>query len=157
MKRFIPKSNPEAAFSLSEQEIEAARRLLTLLSGAAEGPGAAGQDNAGIDRGHAIERAVGVMRLRRRRTEVVGETFVVEAAFHILLALYVNEVARPEVSLTELSELAGVAFATTARWVDILLPEGWIERAESKNTQRLKLRLSGGARERLDRLFSEED
>lgn len=135
---------------LAQPDVEAARRLLALF--ALE---KSDEDRSPPGRQERSQQAQAELDLRYRRFEVLGERFAGEAPFTILLALYATEERESKVNFTRLAELSLLSHATTLRWVDILVQEGWIERRSHPDDKRQALvGLSARARSAIDELFA---
>lgn len=135
------------AVLLLEEDREAARRLLALLSDS-NGPRTG-------DRAQALARAKAALLLRHRRSEILGPRLSSEAPYSILLALYATDGAETGVTVTRLTQIATLRFSTALRWLEPLVAKGWIIREDDKDDgRRARVFLSDKSRDALDRLFS---
>lgn len=140
----------ERLIRLSDEEIVAARRLLSVL--ADEEPRKASDRQP--DRSRHVEKAREVFRIRRRREELFGKGILGEPPYDMLLALYVNEDAEPRMPVTRLAELADIPHPTAVRWLDYLTSEGFVARETSATDKRKsEIMLLPEARDALDALF----
>lgn len=144
---------------LSSEDVEAARRLLNLLTSETEEQRSqsTGQ-SAAIARELMLERAQASIFLRHRRLEVLGKSLSAEPPFDLLVALYVTETRQSAITITKLATLAGLTFTTALRWVDRLVADGWLRRETvKKDARRARITLSRKGRDSLDRLFGWTD
>jgi DNA-binding MarR family transcriptional regulator len=150
------KSDPRRLVWLSEEDVSAAARLLSLL-------GAPGMDDAGPDgrgaskaaaRNRAVERASLALYLRQRRIERLGEMFAHEPPFQMLLSLFVSEKRESAVTITRLSDLAWLTPSTTLRWLEALVGDGWISRTDvADDARKSRLCLTDKAHAAIEELF----
>lgn len=141
------KRQPQASrrVLLAESDVEAARRLLGLLAGCA---------HSERDRQERLQQAQAELDFRYRRAEVMGR-FAAEAPFALLLALYTTEHREGSMTVTRLTEVALLKHSTTLRWLDELVPEGWVERgSDREDARKVLLCLTSKARDVLDKLFA---
>lgn len=118
--------------TLTRKDISAVRRLLRLLLGAerqlAEAlerdspPSTAAQ----FDRSTLAARAHEEFQTRRRRIKVFGQAMFGEAAWDMLLALYVMDMSGPRHRVGDLMRLAGAPTTTANRWLGYLLTHGLV-------------------------------
>jgi len=135
---------------LGEEEIIAARRLLSLLAFSDDNGGRDGSQ--GVD---AVQQARAELALRQRRVHILGERFRAEPPFVLLLALFATEHQEPKISKTRLAQLSWVAFSTLERWLPVLIGEGWVKLSqEPGDNRRVFVSLSDNARIKLTEIFS---
>jgi len=147
--------------TLSDSEIRAAARLLNVIVGDDRGKELTKlaplslQSTGSHDRAILIERARDTFVNRARRSQNFNGAMFGEAAWDMLLALYVTEhSARHTVS--GLVNLSGVPPTTALRWLDFLeTKEELVTRRPSLNDGRVHhIELTEKAREALDAYFS---
>lgn len=105
-------------------------------------------------REYMLQQAQAALALRQRRLELFGDALSAEAPFAMLLALYVNEDREPVLTLTRLTQLSWVNPSTAIRWLEVLVDDGWIDRAtDPDDLRKVRLSMSTKARQKLDELF----
>ena len=156
-----PKSGRGQFFWLAEEDVAAARRILSLLGqesgtlpareiGKPEKPASISRSRQSI-----IERAQLSLSLRQRRIEVLGPRFSSDAPFAMLVALFVLEDREPGLGVTRLGIFARLGISTTLRWLDYLLKYGWVTRTGvSGDKRKARITLTDKGRMALERLFS---
>lgn len=113
-------------------------------------------------RGSADERAAFVklarqtLLCRARRAHCFNGAMFGEAAWDMLLALYVNDMSGPQHTVSDLIRYAGTPPTTALRWLDFLEKEGLILRRPHRSDGRVFLvELSDKGRQALDTYFSD--
>lgn len=148
---------------LTERDIQAAARLLRLLVGEEEGSGretttlAAGNVHPirNQDRLARVKRAQQIYVDRVRRSKVFKSVMFGEAAWDMLLALYITDESSARHTVTGLVNLSRVAPTTALRWLEFLENEQLVSRASKLSDKRVTLiELTDKARELLDTYFS---
>ena len=147
--------------TLSDREIRVAARLLNVLVGDDRGKELTKlspphlQSTGHHGRAILVERARQVFINRARRSRNFNGVMFGEAAWDMLLALYVTEHATSH-TVTGLVNLAGVPPTTALRWLDFLEKnERLVTRCPSLSDRRVYLvELTGKARDALDAYFS---
>ena len=149
--------------TLTEHDIQAAAHLLHLLVGAEEDRGREITTLAGgnvhrigsQDRSLHVRRAHQIYVDRARRPQVFKSAMFGEAAWDMLLALYITDEAGACHTVTGLVNLSGVAPTTALRWLDFLEKEHLVSRTSRPSDRRVSLiELTDKARELLDTYFS---
>jgi DNA-binding MarR family transcriptional regulator len=153
------RSSPLRRFFVSDDDVEAARKLLGILTetaplGPGEPPG--GKSGELPDRNARVQNAQEWSRLRQRRIQELG--MPAETPFAVLIALYTNEEWEPVVTLTRLTQLAWLSMSTMLRSLDVLFGHGWIVQQDDPNDLRKSLlSLTPKGRAMLDALFGEQE
>lgn len=116
---------------LTSQEVEDARRLLSLLASSDERTTIeppARRDTAGLlSKQSLLARAQQVIANRRRRHDIFGAAMFGEPAWDMLLSLYSRDTGERQ-TLSRLSELAGTTKTTALRSLDYLEKEQLVTR-----------------------------
>ena len=162
-----PDPEPAVTIILSEQDRRAAARLLNALVGETDDRGrelttlaAANVSTfADQDRDALVERAHKVFVARARRSRHFNSAMFGEAAWDMLLALYVTEKSKARHTVTGLCDLSGVPPTTALRWLDFLeSKEELVIRSPNPTDRRVyRLALTDKARDALDAYFSGTD
>ncbi len=149
--------------TLTEHDIEAAAHLLHLLVGADEDRGreintlARGNVHriGNQDRSAHVERAHQMYVNRARRSQLFKSAMFGEAAWDMLLALYITDQSGARHTVSGLLSLAGVPRTTALRWLDFLEKEQLVDRRPKPSDGRVSLvELTDKARDLLDTYFS---
>ena len=144
--------------SLTPKDVAAAKRLLRVLGGAnRRGPEAIYSDPAPgeIDRQILVARAHQAFLNRRRRAKVFGQSMFGEAAWDMLLALYITEKSGPRQTVGALMKLSGTPMTTANRWLAFLVSHGLVRRDEHPTDRRtVHVTLTPAGRSKLDEYFS---
>jgi DNA-binding MarR family transcriptional regulator len=150
--------------TLSEQDRRAATHLLNVLVGEADDRGRelttlAKRGPQGIsneERAVLAERARQTYVNRARRSQILNSAMFGEAAWDMLLALYVTDLSGARHTVTGLINLSGVPQTTALRWLDFLdSKEQLVSRRPSPKDGRVFLiELTDKARGLLDAYFS---
>ena len=150
--------------TLSDQDIRAAAHLLSVLLGVQDDRGRelTGLAKTNVHRIDNQERAILVERARQtyvnraRRSRIFSSAMFGEAAWYMLLALYVTDQSGPRHTVTGLVNLAGVPSTTALRWLDFLeTKEQLVTRKPTWTDGRvLLIELTDKARDLLDEYFS---
>ena len=150
-------------FTLHNRDIKAAAKLLRVLVDEQDDLGreitalAEGNvDNAG-KRANLIERARQTYVNRARRGRIFSNVMFGEAAWNMLLALYVTDQSERRHTVSGLCNLSGVPPTTALRWLDFLeTKEAMVIRKPSPTDRRIYMvELTDKARQALDDYFSE--
>ncbi|MDP9423683.1 MAG: winged helix DNA-binding protein [Pseudomonadota bacterium] len=144
---------------LSGRDVEHAARLLQLLAGDRSSPdvdGSAAHAAQAARSGHwLLARAQQVLRHRQLRTEYFPRSIFSEAAWEILLVLYVTDSAGPRQTLASLAKLTATPPTTVQRWVDYLVRERLVQRDSHPTDRRVTfVSLLGKGRKALDDYLS---
>ena len=149
--------------TLTKHDIKAAAHLLHLLVAAEEGRGreintlARGNVHCIGDQNRSayVERAHQVYVNRARRSQVFKSAMFGEAAWDMLLALYITDQSGARHTVSGLVSLAGVPPTTALRWLDFLEKEQLVGRRPKLTDARVSLiELTDKARDLLDTYFS---
>ena len=150
--------------TLSEQERRAAAHLLNVLVGEADDRGRelttlARRNPQAISNEERVvlaERARQLYVNRARRSQVLNSAMFGEAAWDMLLALYVTDLSGAANTVSGLVNLSGVPATTALRWLDFLdTKEHLVARRPSPKDRRVFLvELTDKARRVLDAYFS---
>jgi DNA-binding MarR family transcriptional regulator len=105
---------------LSKQDVQDARRLLSLLAGGGEAASPSPQKTY-------LDRAREILLRRRRREQIFGKGMFGEPAWDMLLLLYVSESGRRQ-TISRLAKFAGASKSTAIRWMDYLEGQKLISR-----------------------------
>jgi DNA-binding MarR family transcriptional regulator len=163
------RSDPEPAvtITLSERDRRAAARVLNALVGEADDRGQELTNLAGAnvrafgdqDREALVERARKAFVNRARRSRHFNGVMFGEAAWDMLLALYVTEKSKARHTVTGLCDLSGLPTTTALRWLDFLEnKEALVTRSPNPTDKRVyRLALTDKARDALDAYFSGTD
>jgi predicted transcriptional regulator len=158
-----PRTSDVRRLFVSEADVVAAQRLLSVLSAGNELPDSGTRARSGSDdrtnhRG-ALEQAQIALGLRQRRVRIFGGgSLSSEPPFALLLALYVHQQHEPVVTQTRLTQLAWLSQSTAIRWLEHLVDQGWIVKDDDVGDRRKSLlSLSAKGREALDDLFGWAD
>jgi DNA-binding MarR family transcriptional regulator len=96
----------------------------------------------------------GILRARRRREEIFGASLFSDPGWDMLLALYAVDLAKEQVSITDLSKATAVPGTTLLRWIDELEEAGLIRRIpDSRDGRRIFIYLSSRGRSAMWRFF----
>jgi predicted transcriptional regulator len=143
---------------LSRKDLAAARRLLVLLLGADREATLDLSTRAVDDRTRSglVARAREELGNRRRRVALFGGSMFGEAAWDMLLTLYILDVSGQRQTFGSLLRLAGIPMTTAKRWLDYLAADGLIRRNEHPTDRRTAfVSLTAKGREKLDMYYSE--
>lgn len=148
--------------TLSRKDLSAAKRLLHLLLGientAAHNLERPPRTVKTEDTGSSAlaARALQEFNNRRRRAETFGPSMFGEAAWDMLLALYIVDAWGQRQTVGSLMSLAGVPKTTAKRWLDFLVDHDLVRREWHPTDRRTAfVRLTAKAREKLDMYYSE--
>jgi len=158
---------PTVTITLSERDRRAAARVLNALVGEADDRGRELTNLAGAnvrafgdqDREALVERARKAFVNRARRSRHFNGVMFGEAAWDMLLALYVAEKSKARHTVTGLCDLSGLPPTTALRWLDFLEnKEELVTRSPNPTDKRVyRLALTDKARDALDAYFSGTD
>jgi hypothetical protein len=152
----------ERTVKLSQNDVRAARRLLELLLGEEDqtkrsqliNPRTKPADD--VTRMGMVARAREELGNRRRRVAVFGPSMFGEAAWDMLLALYIVDVAGQRQTIGNLMRFAGTPMTTAKRWLDFLITHDLVRRDFHPTDRRTSfISLTPKAREKLDMYYSE--
>lgn len=116
------------------------------------------REAVGRDRTHLVERARRVFLSRARRQRHFNSAMFGEAAWDMLLALYVLKPSIAPPTVSGLVSLSGVPASTALRWLDYLEKERLVARHPSPTDRRVfHIELTDKALHSLDAHFSEGD
>jgi DNA-binding MarR family transcriptional regulator len=150
--------------TLSHKDLTAARRLLRLLLGVerelSEIPAEPGRRPTNevatlLQREALLARAQDEFHNRRHRVSVFGSPMFGEAAWDMLLALYIMDASGPRHTVGSLLQFSGSPMSTAQRWLDYLHAHELVRREEHPTDRRTYfIALTDNAREKLDLYFS---
>lgn len=147
--------------TLSRADLLAARRLLHLLLVAErESPEALNSDAASpteriAERWTFAARARQEFEERRRRESVFGRSMFGEAAWDMLLALYILDQSGQRQTVGGLIRFAGTPATTAKRWLDYLTDHDLVRREPHPTDHRTDfVMLTPKAREKLDLYYA---
>ena len=152
---------PGRTIRLSRADAAAARRLLRLLldgdqsaSDPIDREPIEGSAPTG-DRAILVARARAQFDNRRRRIRMFGQSMFGEAAWDMLLALYIMEPAGARETVGNLMRRAGTPITTANRWLGFLVAHGLVRRVEHPTDRRTSfVSLTDTARTKMDEYFS---
>jgi DNA-binding MarR family transcriptional regulator len=78
-----------------------------------------------------------LLALRARRVEFVSADLLGEPAWDMLLALFVANLEKRRISVSEVALTSGVPTTTALRWMDVLQNKGLIRRIASPDDARV--------------------
>ena len=138
--------------TLSERDVEAAKRLLNALTATDDGIAAEQPSEDPAER--RFRRASASLARRRKRAQFFKRGMVGEPPFDLLLTLYVEGARRETISITELAQLADLPPSTSTRWLQYLEDEGFVERKRDDTDRRvLRASLTDVGTAKLDDFF----
>lgn len=149
--------------TLTDRDLRAAARLLNVLAGAEVDRGKEltriVEKGARTDRNSyrqlLEERARQTFANRAQRSQFFNSVMFGEAAWDMLLALYVTDQSGPRHTVSGLVSLSGVPQTTALRWLDFLDEEQLVTRRANPNDKRVfYVELTDAARGALDAYFS---
>jgi len=128
--------------TLSRSDIECAARLLHLITGQETSPETKEQQPATVDteehgRELFLSKARRIIRNRQLRTEFFNRAMFSEAAWDILLVLYVTDSAGTLQTQATLSKGLATPPTTIQRWVDYLEKERLVRRQPHPTDRRI--------------------
>jgi DNA-binding MarR family transcriptional regulator len=153
-------SDSKRTVTLSQKDLTAARRLLGLLLGLERElpqhrPPPPTSNPVALQRGILLARAEEEFQNRRRRVSVFGPSMFGEAAWDMLLALYIMDASGPRHTIGSLLHFSGSPLSTAQRWLDFLHTHELVQREEHPTDRRTSfIALTQMAREGLDLYFS---
>lgn len=148
---------------LSAREIRAAARLLEVLTGVEVNSsrelsnvvGKVDGSGSSLDPRLLVERAYQTFADRAGRSRFFDSAMFGEAAWDMLLALYVSEQSAARHTVSGLLSLSGVPSTTALRWLDFLEREGLVTRQPNPMDRRIcYITLAAKGRDALDAYFS---
>lgn len=150
----------ERTVTLSRRDLSAARRLFNLLftddraARGFEAPPTVPIETA-AERGTLVARARDEFDNRRRRVGVFGQSMFGEAAWDMLLALYILDESGQRQTVGGLMQFAGSPTSTAKRWLDYLAAHDLVRREPHPTDRRTDfVSLTDKAREKLDLYLS---
>ena len=159
----IAKIGPRT-ITLNASEFRAAAHLLNALVGVPVDRGrelTTIVEKGGVTRGHPnhrllVEQGRKTFVNRAQRSRFLSSKMFGEAAWDMLLALYVTEMSEARHTVSDLVSLAGVPPTTALRWLDFLEQEQLVARRPNPLDGRVFfIEITDKAREALDAYFSE--
>ena len=150
--------------ALNDREVRAAAKLLNLLIGDEVDRGGEltrivnkGREMGGDhDRQLFVEQARHTFASRAQRSRFFNRVMFGEAAWDMLLALYVTDQSGSRHTVSGLANLSGVPPTTALRWLEYLEQEQLVARRSNPLDGRVYfVELTNKAREALDAYFSE--
>jgi DNA-binding MarR family transcriptional regulator len=154
---------PLKTIAVSDRDVAAATRLLNAIAGVEYSlhgeltalANAHLDANLNQDRSLLAERARRAYVSRAERSKIFSPTMFGEAAWDMLLALYVTDQSGSRHTVGGLLKLAGAPPTTALRWVDFLEKEQLVSRIPHPLDRRiLRVELTPKARTLLDDYFS---
>lgn len=116
---------------LTTQDVDDARRLLSLLASNAERitiePPTRSGEGVFLNKHSLLSKAKQVIANRRRRHEIFGSAMFGEPAWDMLLLLYALDAGARQ-TLGRLSDMSGTTKTTALRWMDYLEQEQLVRR-----------------------------
>lgn len=150
------------AITLSGDDLRAARRLLRLVTEIDSGASEAAEPVSSVAGSNELEHSVLVARAhdefrnRQRRAQLFGQSMFGEAAWDILLVLYILDRGGPRQTLRSLIEHTQTPMTTANRWLDFLVDRALVGREPHPTDRRSAfVRLAPKGREMLDLYFSQ--
>lgn len=149
-----PAEKPQV-IQLTRRDIDDAKRLLALLSGA-QGKLLIGADDKvetpSLD-GRLQQRGLDLLARRRKRHSLFGKAMFGEPAWEMLLLLYA---IGPRESVSRLAELALLSKSTATRWIDYLEGQRLVRRdAHPKDKRAIFVELTEKGRDSISLYLSE--
>lgn len=139
---------------LTGRDIDDATRLLTLLA-VGNAPGGQQVANDAPARKELVEKAQEILANRRLRSRFFGKSMFSEAAWEMLLLLYVTE-SGPRHTVSRFAQLAGYSKSTAIRWIEYLAQHQLILREPHPTDMRSAyVGLSSKGRDALEAYLSE--
>lgn len=148
----------ERTFRISSADVRAARRLLGLLLGLERQTAMQFATERVEDGSRAalIARAREELGNRQRRIGVFGSSMFGEAAWDMLLSLYILDVTGQRQTVGNLTRFAGTSPSSALRWLNFLCEHDFTRREPHPTDKRTEfVSLTPKAREKLDSYFSE--
>ena len=156
--------DPGKTITLADRDVQAAARLLTAIVGVDNDRGreltnlakADLIESLSHDKMVLVERARQAYVNRARRSQIFNSVMFGEAAWDMLLALYVTDQSGSRHTVSGLTELAGVPPTTALRWLNFLeVTEELVSRKPSPLDRRVfRVELTDKARTLLDTYLS---
>jgi DNA-binding MarR family transcriptional regulator len=141
---------------LSREDLQSARRLLELLAELERNAGTVTGVAEAPSRQVLAARAGEDFRNRRRRGAIFGPSMFGEAAWDMLLALYIVDESGRRQTIGSLMRLAGTPMTTAKRWLDFLTDHDLVRREPHPTDRRTAfVSLTDKARQKLDLYYSE--
>ena len=148
--------------TLSHKDLSAAQRLLRLLLGVDQAPPDGLLQPQPARRSEETQRTILLARAqdefhsRRRRVSVFGQSMFGEAAWDMLLALYILDISGQRQTIGSLLHFSGTPMSTAKRWLDYLSAHDLVRREAHPTDRRTAfIGLTDRARKKLDVYFSE--
>jgi len=154
-------SDQEQIVRVRRKDLLAARRLLRALLGEEHQSSgellfrAAGEPANIEQRSVLIARAQDEFQNRRRRGGIFAQSMFGEAAWDMLIALYIRDMSGQRQTVGGLMQFSGAPTTTAKRWLDFLVTHDLVRRDPHPTDQRTAfVSLTGKAREKLDLYYS---
>jgi DNA-binding MarR family transcriptional regulator len=133
--------------ALTEKDVVDATRILALLRGerpahsadSAESVTTHLRESGGPDRAQLIAWAKRDFDARRMRYNFLSRSMFGEAAWEILIVLYITEHSQSRHSVSKIAELCGSPLTSSVRWLDYLEREKYLERSDHPTDRRTVL------------------
>jgi hypothetical protein len=148
------RENPShRSVQLSARDLQDAARLMKLLAGCSDNDSA--PRYASGPRAALIEAAREELNRRRRRMTVLPESMFGEAAWEILLQLYIEQQGA-RLNIARLVDRLGIPGSSALRWLNYLQDRQLVRREDHPTDQRVVfIMLTTAAMDALDAYFSE--
>jgi DNA-binding MarR family transcriptional regulator len=152
---------PARTLVVSERDIRAARRLLSLIvegehSEAGfehEAPTSRATDTSSAT---LLRRAREEFENRRRRSRIFGRDMFGEPAWDMLLVLYIQDAAGPRETVGRLIKYSGTSASSAKRWIAFLSERGFVKRVSHPTDARTWfVELTDKGRQSVSVFFSE--
>ena len=152
--------------ALSQEDLEHAARLLSLILEAPPAPRLTSEQMSAMVQKPApsqsptheqlLQLASWMFHARKRRDKFFHPGLFGEAAWDVLLTLYVMDQQGPRLTIGEVSRVADVPTATILRWLQTLEDQGLTERQPHPHDRRSALiRIAPKGREAMETYLSE--
>ena len=126
-----PTASETKVVKLTSQDLEDARRLLSLLASPDEmitvHPAPGSDEAVSVSKQSLLGKAKQLIVSRRRRQDIFGKTMFGEPAWDMLLLLYARDASARQ-TIGRLSDLSGTTKSTALRWIDYLEQEQLVRR-----------------------------
>jgi len=151
-EKTLPDPEEKRTVSLSEQDVDVLRRVLRSIDRGAVKPA---QPSSPEDCEYLLRRAEQIYQSRRTRERLFGRAMFGEAAWEMLLLLYITE-RGPRQTVTRLVEASGFSKSTALRWLEYLEERRWVRREPHATDKRAAfVALSDQGRELIELYLSE--
>lgn len=137
--------------ALSPDEIALAKRLLARLEA-----GTLNAEQVPPERADMVEEAKNILVRRKTRSSIFPPSMFDELVWELLLALYIADAERREVTIGGLIQESDGASTTALRWFDYLVAQKLVERRTNPADQRSILaRITDLGRSKLEQYLTE--